>query len=667
MAPKNKGESQGKRSSPLPGHADEAPDEGDAGDDYDNMPVIVKVKPQDQLELTPEELDKEMPPRVLYPQNPRAPQNITQFSFKDRQFKRDDQVDQSVFHFSLEERIFFKDSPEAADQEEMQRIKEEERKKREEAEAVDVEIEQDPDQPLDESQQVLLRNQFNFSDRASQSFNALLRERGVSTEPPPSTDFSGTVTQWLIYDTYMEDIQAQQAREAKEKERGSHKAAEEEPKKKKKESELYSDRMKYFIKITERLVNQNSDNEIYHDFKYYEDRSDEYRDGDGTLLPLWRFASEKSKRKQVTAIKWNPQYKDFFAVGFGSYDFLKQGTGVICCYTLKNTRHPEYSFNTDSGVCCLDWHPQFPSLLAVGLYDGTVLVFDVRGKNRKPLYQSTIRSNKHTDPVWEVRWHDDEASSNLCFYSISSDGRVTSWALMKNKLEPEEVMELKLVGNAGGKGGQEDDTALSGLGGGTCFDFNKFSSHLFLVGTEEGKIHKCSKAYSGQYLETYEGHSMAVYVVKWNTYHQRIFLSASADWTVKLWDHTQKTPIMTFDLAQAVGDAAWAPYASTVFAATTADGVVHVYDLHVNRHDRICDQKVVKRAKLTHLCFNDVHPIVLVGDDRGGINCLKLSPNLRKMPVPSDADKDKSFEELQVDKMNHLLMMVSETVEGRSE
>ena len=45
----------------------------------------------------------------------------------------------------------------------------------------------------------------------------------------------------------------------------------------------------------------------------------------------------------------------------------------------------------------------------------------------------------------------------------------------------------------------------TGLAGGCCFDFNRHNEHLFIVGTEEGKIHKCSKAYSGQYLETYEG------------------------------------------------------------------------------------------------------------------------------------------------------------------
>jgi hypothetical protein len=60
-----------------------------------------------------------------------------------------------------------------------------------------------------------------------------------------------------------------------------------------------------------------------------------------------------------------------------------------------------------------------------------------------------------------------------------------------------------------------------------------------------------------------------------------------------------------------------------------------VYDLHVNKHEQLCEQKVVKRARLTHVVFNPVNPIVIVGDDRGGVNSLKLSPNLRKItPIP---------------------------------
>jgi len=82
--------------------------------------------------------------------------------------------------------------------------------------------------------------------------------------------------------------------------------------------------------------------------------------------------------------------------------------------------------------------------------------------------------------------------------------------------------------------------------------------------TEEGKIHKCSKAYNSQYLDTYTGHYMSVYAVHWNKFHPRVFLSSSADWTVKIWDHTQKQPLMSFDLGNAVGDAQWSPYSSSV-------------------------------------------------------------------------------------------------------
>jgi len=165
---------------------------------------------------------------------------------------------------------------------------------------------------------------------------------------------------------------------------------------------------------------------------------------------------------------------------------------------------------------------------------------------------------------------------------------------------------------------------------GCCIDFNKEQDHLFVVGTEEGRVHKCSTAYNSQYLETYAGHHMAVYTVKWNEHHPRVFISASADWTVKLWDHGFAKPAMSFDLNSAVGDVAWSPLSTTTFAAVTSDGKVHVYDLHENKHEPMCEQKIVRKAKLTKIAFNPVHPVILVGDDRGCVTSLKLSPNLRK-------------------------------------
>lgn len=59
-----------------------------------------------------------------------------------------------------------------------------------------------------------------------------------------------------------------------------------------------------------------------------------------------------------------------------------------------------------------------------------------------------------------------------------------------------------------------------------------------------------------------------------------------------------------------------------------------MFDLSINKYEAICNQPVVarKKNKITHVQFNPIHPIIIVGDDRGHVICLKLSPNLRKMP-----------------------------------
>jgi hypothetical protein len=97
------------------------------------------------------------------------------------------------------------------------------------------------------------------------------------------------------------------------------------------------------------------------------------------------------------------------------------------------------------------------------------------------------------------------------------------------------------------------------------------------VGTEEGAVHSCSKAYGSDYLASWPAHSLAVYAVRWNPLHAPVFLSASADWSVKLWDSRAAAgagPALSFDLAEAIGDAAWAPFSATVLSAVTDDGKV---------------------------------------------------------------------------------------------
>uniref|UniRef100_A0AAR2L0P1 Dynein axonemal intermediate chain 1 n=1 Tax=Pygocentrus nattereri TaxID=42514 RepID=A0AAR2L0P1_PYGNA len=565
---------------------------GDGGDEWTQGKTL--LKPPDQLDLSEAELKEEFT-RILTANNPHAPQNIVRYSFKERSYKPISSVDQLAVHFVLEGNLLHKDSDEARRQRAKQGLQEEEGAGDERPDSVDV-------KPGIKERK--LTNQFNFSERASQTLNNPLRVRTVLY---PSSE--------LLHRSIPSDDITKVAKVSK---------------------------------IVERMVTQNTYDDIAQDFKYFEDASDEFQEQEGTLLPLWRFQYDKAKRLSVTALCWNQKYKDLFGVGLGSYDFTKQGRGMLLFYSLKNSTYPEFIFPTLSGVMCLDIHKQLSYLMAVGFYDGCVAVYNLKDDGPQPVYKSTAKTGKHTDPVWQVKWQEDDIDNNHNFFSVSSDGRVVSWTLVKNELVFTDIIKLCIFPFI---------TAC-----GTSFDFHKQTDYLFLVGTEEGKIHKCSKFYSSQLLETYVAHNMAVDAVKWNHFHPKVFISCSSDWTVKIWDHTIKSPMFTFDLNAAVGDVAWSPYSSTVFAAVTTDGKVHVYDLSVNKYEAICQQAVVakKKTRLTHIEFNPVYPIIIVGDDRGYVTSLKLSPNLRKKPKEKKGQELPKGPEVEVAKMEKLLCLLRE-------
>jgi hypothetical protein len=59
-------------------------------------------------------------------------------------------------------------------------------------------------------------------------------------------------------------------------------------------------------------------NASFKDFKYWEDDADEFREQDGTLLPLWKLSYDRTKKLSVCGIVWNPRYSDLFTVAYGS-------------------------------------------------------------------------------------------------------------------------------------------------------------------------------------------------------------------------------------------------------------------------------------------------------------------------------------------------------------
>eukprot|EP00487_Bulimina_marginata_P002222 TRINITY_DN15202_c0_g1_i1.p1 TRINITY_DN15202_c0_g1~~TRINITY_DN15202_c0_g1_i1.p1 ORF type:complete len:184 (-),score=23.49 TRINITY_DN15202_c0_g1_i1:402-953(-) len=177
------------------------------------------------------------------------------------------------------------------------------------------------------------------------------------------------------------------------------------------------------------------------------------------------------------------------------------------------------------------------------------------------------------------------------------------WTMSQNELIHETLIKLNIPSSitmgshleqteqeedAVNNQGEDDDDANFMDALCSCFDFNPFMEHLYLVGTEDGHIMECCKTYNDGFTKIFcNAHYMNIYAIKWNPFHSKIFLSCSEDWTIKLWEmgdernndqkkeaanigneqNVENEPIITYDLGCSINDIAWSPFSSTIFAA----------------------------------------------------------------------------------------------------
>lgn len=85
------------------------------------------------------------------------------------------------------------------------------------------------------------------------------------------------------------------------------------------------------------MINQNIFDDIAQDYRYYEDPSDEFREEEGTLLPLWKFSYEKTKKMHITDMCFNTLYYDLFAVCYGSCKSSRPFSFYNC--NLQSKKH----------------------------------------------------------------------------------------------------------------------------------------------------------------------------------------------------------------------------------------------------------------------------------------------------------------------------------------
>lgn len=352
------------------------------------------------------------------------------------------------------------------------------------------------------------------------------------------------------------------------------------------------------------------------------------------LERLWAFSSELTRGRNISSMAWNKKNPDLLAVGYGDFDVRNQKPGLVCCWSLKNPTWPERVFHCESAVTALDFSASKPNLLAVGMHDGCIALYNVQSRDKKTLaINSSECANKHFSPVWQIKWTEQEMGlagedKGEVVISISADGRISKWFL-GNGLDCIDLMKLKRTHSEKSRkqvGGKERKTEdfLSRLNAGLCFDFHPLDSSIYLAGTWEGLIYKCSCSNSQQFLETYREHTRPVYRVTWCPFCPDVFLSCSSDWTIQLWKQDRSTPVLGFTSTQtAVLDVMWSPKWATVFGAIT-EGRVEIWDLNSSILDPTIVHLAAPGVKMTSLLFATQIDCVLVGDSDGQVSVYQL-------------------------------------------
>ena len=71
-------------------------------------------------------------------------------------------------------------------------------------------------------------------------------------------------------------------------------------------------------------------------------------------------------------------FQNLIAASYGSNNYTSPPEGLVCIWNIKNINFPERIFNFPSSVTVIAFSTLTPYLLAIGLLDGNIYVYDMR-------------------------------------------------------------------------------------------------------------------------------------------------------------------------------------------------------------------------------------------------------------------------------------------------
>lgn len=342
---------------------------------------------------------------------------------------------------------------------------------------------------------------------------------------------------------------------------------------------------------------------------------------------LWTHTCPQVEGRPVSCIRWNYTNNNLLAVGYEASP--KENNGLLLIWCMKNPGQPDRLYKFESPVADIDWSRRKPNQLAVGFYDGTLRVIDVSNRDLMVLKKSHRETSPTYSPHWQVQWWPDDLDSELeQIYTSNQDGTIFCYAGDEDFVAREIMKIPRIEGKISGVKRTDHcnlyDIPISKNPGALLLRRHPHSTNIYLVGSDEGCVHRCSMNYLNHHVDSFLAHDGPIYSLEYSPFCQKIFLTCGADWCTRIWADGITEPLITLSTRMAcVCSAAWSPKNSTIIASCVNNEVC-IWDMK-RRTYRPTSVTVSEGAqKLVLLEFTESGDQLVVADCKGIVYVYNL-------------------------------------------
>lgn len=300
------------------------------------------------------------------------------------------------------------------------------------------------------------------------------------------------------------------------------------------------------------------------------------------------------------------------------------------------TDSPNRTLETDSCVTSLAYHPTKPLILAVGLFNGDVLVWNLRDN---ALPTPTIVST-HGDSVSQVYWKERTVNDVTVLVSSGVDGYIfvhkiaTVTSIKRFKIAKEyNPIESSRPRSAGGTRERAIESGLCI----TSFDFPFQDPVLFIVGTLCGGLYKCSldrnasiegdETLMDPVISEYEKHEGSITCIKCSP-TRNLFVSTATNKEMRIYDFEKHTCLRSIFFENTIIGLTWMIGNRDVLATYGAGSNVKLYNVTNGRPVTNVKFDNSRRENTSCLRVNPQIDLLAISDTKGNIEIWKIPRQL---------------------------------------